>query len=87
MGRVLLEAQAAGVPVVANRVGGVPDVVRDGGFLLEPGDREGWRETLRRLVEDPGLRRAMGEKGRAFVAERFSARAMARTIEEVYDAL
>ena len=87
MGRVVLEAQAAGVPVVANRVGGVPDVVTDGGFLLEPGDRDGWRETLLRLVDDPEERRAIGARGRAFVEERFTARSMARTVEGVYDAL
>jgi glycosyltransferase involved in cell wall biosynthesis len=87
MGRVLLEAQAAGVPVVANRVGGVPDVVRDGGLLLAPGDRNGWREALRHLIEHPEDRRALGERGRAFVKERFSAATMARTIEGVYDGL
>lgn len=87
MGRVLLEAQACGVPIVANRVGGIVDVVRDGGILLEPGDAEGWGDALRRLIDSPNERRAMGTKGRAFVTERFSAAAMVRSLEAIYDEL
>src|SRR5207245_9919215 len=53
-----IEALAAGRPVVATRVGGVPDVVRDGedGFLVEAGDVDGLAERLAAVAADPGLR-------------------------------
>ncbi|RMH56939.1 MAG: glycosyltransferase family 1 protein [Candidatus Hydrogenedentota bacterium] len=85
MGRVLLEAQAAGVPVLANRLGGMVDVVADPDWLLPPRDEVAWRETIRRLVRDPDERRRRGEKGRAFVTERFSAKTMGKQIENIYD--
>lgn len=87
MGRVLLEAQAAGVPVVANEVGGMPDVVKGGGFLLPRGDRGAWREAVLRLVNDPALRRRLGEKGRQFVDENFNAKGMAARLQQLYEGL
>lgn len=59
---VVLEAMAAGLPVVVSRVGAVPDVVQDGetGFLIEPKDVEGLGNALAKLVTDPERRRAMG---------------------------
>ena len=77
-GMAILEAQAAGVPVVAGDAGGVRDVVRDGetGFLVAdavPGEFSG---RLQRLIGDAGLRRRMGEAARAHIdAERTLARA------------
>jgi glycosyltransferase involved in cell wall biosynthesis len=70
----LLEAMAAGLPVVATRVGAIPEVVREGidGFLVEPGDVESLAARLKGLLRDPGAARAMGEAGRAAVAGRFS---------------
>lgn len=66
-GIVLLEAMAAGLPVVASRTGGVPEVVADGetGLLVEPGDPAGLASALSRLAEDRGLRIQMGARGRA----------------------
>src|SRR5262249_40890474 len=71
-----IEALASGRPVVATRVGGVPDVVRDGedGFLVEPGDVEGMAGRLALLAADPDLCRSMGEAGRARVLARYSVR-------------
>jgi glycosyltransferase involved in cell wall biosynthesis len=65
-GLVLLEAWANGVPVVAYRAGGVPWVVRDeiDGLLVRCGDLDGLAATLRRLADDVGLRRRLGEAGR-----------------------
>jgi glycosyltransferase involved in cell wall biosynthesis len=62
-GIVALEAAAAGKPTIAADHGGLRDVVLDGesGFLVEPGDREGLRLALRRLIDDPDLRDRMGE--------------------------
>ena len=87
MGRVLLEAQAAGVPALANRVGGMVDIVTDGGMLLPAGDGGAWRDAVRALAADQARRRAMGQAGQRFVGERFSARAMAAAIGKVYDRL
>ncbi len=61
-----IEALASSTPVVATRVGGVPDVVRDGvdGFLVEPGDTEAAAERLAALALDPELRARLGDAGR-----------------------
>jgi glycosyltransferase involved in cell wall biosynthesis len=52
--RVALEAYAAGIPVVASRIGSLPDVVREGetGLMVAPGDLEGWRDAARVLASD-----------------------------------
>lgn len=69
----LMEAMAARRPVVASSLSGVPELVEDGvsGLLVEPGDAAGLASALRRLLADPGLRRAMGNAGRATVERRF----------------
>ncbi len=84
-----IEALAAATPVVANRVGGVPDVVRDGvdGFLVEPGDTEGAGERLAALAADPRLRRQLGESGRARVRERYSVARLVDDVDRLYRAL
>jgi glycosyltransferase involved in cell wall biosynthesis len=74
-GLVNLEAQACGLPVVASRIGGIPEYVDDGrtGLLFPPGDDRQLAAAVRRLCEEPGLCTAMGRDGRAMVFERFSA--------------
>ncbi len=86
-GRVLMEAMAAGVPVVAFADGGVPDVVRDGetGILVPPGDVARVVQAVRELGADAGRRRRMGQAGRAHVEAHCSAPAVARRMEEVYE--
>ncbi len=66
-GIVLLEAMAAGLPVIASRVGGIPEVVMDGesGLLVAPGDTRSFAEAILRLSQDESLRTALGRKGRA----------------------
>jgi glycosyltransferase involved in cell wall biosynthesis len=84
-----IEALASGTPVVANRVGGVPDVVRDAvdGFLVEPGDVEGAAERLAALAEDASLRRRLGESGSARVRERYSVDRLVDDVDRLYRAL
>jgi glycosyltransferase involved in cell wall biosynthesis len=81
-----IEALAGGRPVVATRVGGVPDVVRDGvdGFLVEPGDVDAMAERLSALAADPPLRHRMGEAGRASVHERYSVERLLDDIDALY---
>ncbi|KAG5189978.1 glycosyl transferase, group 1 [Tribonema minus] len=67
LGFVVLEAMASGVPVVAARAGGIPDLIEDGrtGFLCTPGDAAAWAERTRALLEDAALRQRVAAAGRA----------------------
>jgi glycosyltransferase involved in cell wall biosynthesis len=61
----LLEAMAAGVPLVATRVGGVPELVPEGtGLLVGPGDPAALAAAIRRLLDDPALARTQAEAAR-----------------------
>ncbi|MGH2634811.1 MAG: glycosyltransferase family 4 protein [Actinomycetota bacterium] len=84
----LIEAGAASRPVVATRVGGVPDVVEDGrtGWLVGVGDDAAVASRVARLLE-PATARTFGRAGRARIAERFSADAMLDAYAGLYDAL
>ncbi len=70
----LQEAQLMRKPVVATRVGGIPELMKDGetGFLVEKGDYKGWINYLSLLVNDQNKRRHMGEAGRKFVEDNFN---------------
>ena len=85
----LLEAMAASRPIVASRVGGIPEIIEDGveGFLVEPMDVNGLAERCRRLIESPDVARKMGEQGRKRVERDFSATAMADRVASVYKEL
>jgi glycosyltransferase involved in cell wall biosynthesis len=84
-----IEALAAGRPVVATKVGGVPDVVRDGedGFLVEPGATDELAERLERLARDPDLRARMGERGRERVLPRYAVDRLVADVDQLYRAL
>jgi len=84
-----IESLASGTPVVANRVGGVPDVVRDGvdGFLVEPGDTEAAADRLAQLAADRELRARLGESGRASVFERYSVPRLVDDVDRLYRSL
>lgn len=83
---VLLEALAAGVPVAATRVGGVPEIAADGetALLVRPHDPEALAAALGRLLSDPDLARTLAERGRRDVLVRFSPEAYARALVEMY---
>ena len=84
MGRVLVEAMAAGKPVVASRVGGIPDLVKHGenGFLVEPGDENGLSAAIEKLLTDKTMRDQMGKKGR-MMARAFSVENMVEKIDSL----
>jgi glycosyltransferase involved in cell wall biosynthesis len=85
----VIEALAAGRPVVATRVGGVPDVVTDGadGFLVEVGDVAALADRLARLAADAGLRESMGAAGRAGVLSRYAVDRLVDDVDRLYRAL
>lgn len=85
----LLEAMAAGNPVVATSVGGTPDAVVDGetGLLVPPGVPRSLAEALERLVTDVGLARRLGEAGRKRVWKQFSPEAAMTALTDLYASL
>ncbi len=85
-GLVALEAQLAGRPVVASRVGGVPEFVIDGetGLLVPPDDPVALAAALRRLVADPLLARQLTLAARAQAVDKFSIARCAAEYEAVY---
>jgi glycosyltransferase involved in cell wall biosynthesis len=86
---VLGEALAAGLPVVATRVGAVPELAVDGetGLLVPPGDADALVAALRTLVDDAPLRRALGRRARALAVERYDADANNRGVLDVLRAV
>jgi len=87
-GMVALEALASGTPVIASNVGGLRYIVNDGksGFLVPPRSPETVANRIRDLVNDPALRRKMGENG-VRTAQRFSWPAVTSNVESVYEEL
>jgi glycosyltransferase involved in cell wall biosynthesis len=84
-----LEAQAAGLPVAASDVGGLPEAIEHegSGLLVAPGSLPAWTEALARLLGDGALRAALGEAGRARARERFDIRDMAAKTVALYERL
>lgn len=85
----VLESMAAGLPVVATRVGGIPSAVLEGvtGFLVQPRDINGLAAALVALLRDPAMRRAMGAAGRERAKAEFSAGVVVPRLEAVWRAL
>ncbi|MFA5369339.1 MAG: glycosyltransferase [Candidatus Omnitrophota bacterium] len=80
-GRVIIEAQASGVPVIASRIGGIVDIIKENnnGILVNPRDYSGLADAMLNVIKDKGLQRRLSDNARAYVERRF-------TLEGMYDA-
>ena len=85
-GRVIIEAMAVGVPAVAARAGGVPEIITDGkdGLLAPPGDEAAYVAALRSLAESPARRAELAAAARRTVEERFTVSRVQRDFERVF---
>ena len=72
-GLTIVEAMASGCPVIASRVGGIPELVEDGvsGLLVPPADEDALQSAIARVINEPSLRRRLSARGRERVVERF----------------
>lgn len=83
---VILEAMAAGKPVVATSVGGVPEVVADGksGFLVTKGDAYALADAILKILKTPDFAVRMGDNGRIIARDRFDIKETAKSYEKLY---
>lgn len=86
-GRVLIEAMSSGLPVVASRVGGIPEVIKHGenGLLVDPRNAHQIAEAILTLARDPALRARLGENNRAAVLARFTDAVMTDRFLAIYE--
>ncbi len=89
LGLVVLEAMASATPVICSRLGGLPEVVIDGGtgLLVPPGDVDALRDRISWLLADEKRARALGDNGRDLVCQRFTWQACAERCLAVYESL
>jgi glycosyltransferase involved in cell wall biosynthesis len=84
----VMEAMAAGKPMICTAVGGVPELVEDGcGLLVPPRDAQALSEAMSHMLENPSARMSMGEKSARRAVERFDLRAMTQAYEDLYRSL
>ena len=85
----ILESMSAGVPVVGSKVGGIPDLVREGitGSLVDTGDIPGLRKAILGILEDPIRRAAMGANCRRIAVEEYSLEIQARRYISLYESI
>ncbi len=85
----ILEAMACKLPVVASNISGIPEQIEEGvtGYMLSPGDINGFYSRIVKLLEDPEKRKSFGEKGRERVMERFTWPRIAKGIAKQYTEL
>ena len=85
-GLAALEAMACGVPAVCSRVGGLPEVIRDGveGYLVEVGDVDTMAERALRILTEPGRREQMGKAARQRASDKFCSTKIIPLYEQLY---
>jgi glycosyltransferase involved in cell wall biosynthesis len=86
LSNVVLEGMAAGLPVVATRVGGNPELVQDGrtGLLIPPQDEAALAQAIAFLLDRPHVARQFGESGRERIAREFSIGSMLQKTQDLY---
>lgn len=89
LGIALIEAMAAGLPLVGSRLGGIPEVIHDGvnGLLVTSGSADELASAIIRLARDASLREEMGRNGMRIFDEKFTQSGMLHRIESLYDKL
>lgn len=89
LGTSLLDAMACGKPIVASRVGGIPEVVVDGktGILVPPKDSEALADAIVRMMKDQAAAKTMGNLGYTRVIERFTVERMVEETHAIYERL
>ncbi len=85
-GRVLIESMACGTPVVASRSGEIPEVLGEGGILVEPGDEKELVRAIEHLLRNPSRRTTLGLAGRARVLQNYSADVVAGIMHSAFNA-
>lgn len=85
----VIEASGAGLPVVATRVGGIPEIIKDKetGFLFGSGNATEATEYLEKLIDNKELRKEMGAKGKRRVCEKFSEKIITEKLSDIYDSM
>jgi glycosyltransferase involved in cell wall biosynthesis len=85
----VLEAMAAGLPVIVSAVGGLPEIIHheETGLLIPPKDAEALAGSLARLLENPDLAKRLGEKAREHIQEKYSLERLAQVVNAAYDEL
>ena len=88
-GLVLLEAMAAGKPVIGTKVGGIPEIIEDGvtGLLVPPRSPDDLAQAIIRILQDPDLTHRMGATGRERVKARFSLERCVAEVQKIYEEL
>jgi glycosyltransferase involved in cell wall biosynthesis len=89
LGRAFIEAQSEGLPIVASRVGCIPEIVmnRKSGFLHPPDDPNALAGSLKKLYDETALRHTMGDEAKAHVSTGFSAEGIVKRMEALYESI
>ena len=89
MGIALIEAMAAGLPVIGTRLGGIPEVISENinGLLVAPGNPYELASAMETLTRDKAMRGKMGKMGRKIYEEKFSASKMTQNMDSLYGEL
>lgn len=86
-GMILIEAMACQKPVIGTYCGSIPEVIKEGGILVLPGDYVSLAREIKRLADDRDLRSSIAEKGRRLAGKRYDASKVALQIGEIYENL